>query len=399
MYDVAQKRIMGRIAFLGFFVSLFLLFTPFEQAGENHSMFPRYFVAGTSALALAPMYTFTKVRFRVEVLLVLVVLCMVVFHTLVVNPVPFHFTLLIVLNMFLAVFIYEASFTWRKQFVSAASLLLMINAAMIILQAMLFYLKGAPIIDFHKMLFGTESRFVEDFLNIARFTGLQVEPGTYANFMGCLTAILILSSEFNRRFVATCFVAVLSVFVTNSGSAVYFVPVLIMLIGYLWRSKVRAIHVFLLTGAVLAYIALSGVGEHLTSRFLENDDPSLNLRIEGVHAWSVLDLGEKLIGIGFGADPCVRCFYQDIGMIFNLLTRGGVIVTLAFALLVGRMLLANGLVVAGLLILVPINEKMYFYETPIWLYFLFAMTRHATPRPASGRLPADTPARPSHALT
>lgn len=398
MVDRARQRVRGRIAFLGFFVSLFLLFTPFEQGGDNPSMFPKYFVAGASVLALAPLFFITRVRVRIETRLALVVLAMVAFHTIVVNPVPFHFTLLIVLNMLVAAFIYEASFSWRAQLVSAASLLLWINAFMIVLQAMLFYLTGGPIVDFHKMLFGTESRFVEDFLNIARFTGLQVEPGTYANYMGCLAAILILCAEFNRRFVITCMVAVLSVFVTNSGSSAYFVPVLILQLGYLWRSKVRPIHIVLLVGAVVAYAAFSGVAEHLESRFLQNDDASLNLRIEGVNAWKALGLDEKLIGVGFGADPCVRCFYQDIGMVFNLLTRGGVVVTLAFALLLGRMLLANGVVLAGLLILVPIDEKMFFYEAPIWLYFLFAMTRHRKTGLEAARLAAGAPAQPSQAL-
>ena len=290
--------------------------------------------------------------------------------------------------MLLAAFIYEASFSWRAEFVAAVSCLLMLNAAMIIAQALLFYLTGGPIVDFHKMLFGSNSRFVEDFLNIARFSGLQVEPGTYANYMGALAAILIVSSGFNTRFLLVCFVAIMSVFVTNSGSSMYFVPVLIMLLGYLWRSKVRVIHIVLLLGAIAAYLLFSGVIEHLEARFFEQDDASLSLRIEGVHAWKALSLDEKFIGVGYGADPCVRCFYQDIGVVFNLLTRGGLIVTFAFALIVGRVLLANGLVLGGLMLLVPINEKMFFYEAAIWLFFLFAMTRHRARTPQQDQLPS-----------
>jgi hypothetical protein len=245
------------------------------------------------------------------------------------------------------------------------------------------------------MIFGSDSRFVEDFLNIARFSGLQVEPGTYANYMGCLAAILILSSEFNTKFVLTSFMAVLSVFVTNSGSSIYFVPVLIALLGYRWRSKVRVIHIALLVGAVLGYMVASGVLEHLEARFLEHDDGSLLHRVEGVHAWTSLSLDEKFIGVGFGNDPCVRCYYQDIGVVFNLLTRGGMIVTLAFALMLGRIMVANGPVLAFLLILIPINEKMFFYDASIWLFFLFAMTRHVQISSVHGRLSAAEQARPA----
>lgn len=359
---------------LAFFAALFMLFTPFEQGGPNPSMFPKYFSAGASALALAPLLAVTRLRFRVETQLFMVTIAMIMFHGLVVKPVPFHFLLLVVLNMLLAAFMYEASFAWRAQLVSAVSWLLVLNAVVITAQALMFHLLGAPIFDFHKMIFGSNSRFVEDYLNIARFSGLHVEPGTYANYIGCLAAILMLTSEFSARFILLCFMAVLSVFVTNSGSSVYFVPVMIVLLGYLWRSKVRAIHLVLLITAVYAYLLLSGVLEHLETRFLEQDDGSLSHRIDGVNAWVALNLEGKLLGVGFANDPCVRCYYQDIGMLFNLLTRGGIILVLSFSLIVGRMLLANGLILTVLLILIPVNEKMFFYEAPIWLFFLIGMT-------------------------
>lgn len=385
----AQARPRRLPAALALFVVLFLLFTPFEQGGPNPSMFPKYFSAGVSALALAPLFVITRVRFRVESQLVLVTLVMFVFHALVVKPVPFHFLLLVVLNVVLAVFLYEASFAWRAEFVSALSWLLLLNAVVIAAQALMFHLLGAPIFDFHKIVFGSNSRFAEDYLNIARFSGLHVEPGTYANYIACLAAILMLTSEFSLRFVALCFVAVLSVFVTNSGSSVYFVPVMVLLLGYLWRSKVRAIHIVLLVVSIYTYMLLSGVLEHLETRFFEQDDGSLSHRVDGVNAWLALTLEEKLIGVGFANDPCVRCYYQDIGMIFNLLTRGGIVVVLAFALVLGRMLVANGLILAVLLMLIPINEKMFFYEAPIWLFLLFAMTPFVRRNAAPGARRAD----------
>lgn len=364
----------GALVTLAFFAALFMLFTPFEQGGPNPSMFPKYFSAGASTLVLLPLLAVTRLRFRVETQLLLITIAMIAFHGLVVKPVPFHFLLLVVLNMVLAAFLYEASFAWRAQFVSAVSWLLVLNAVVITAQALMFHLLGAPIFDFHKMVFGSNSRFVEDYLNIARFSGLHVEPGTYANYIGCLAAILMLTSEFSARFILLCFLAVLSVFVTNSGSSVYFVPVMIVLLGYLWRSKVRAIHLVLLMTAVYAYLLLSGVLEHLETRFFEQDDGSLSHRIDGVNAWLALTIEGKLLGVGFANDPCVRCYYQDIGMLFNLLTRGGIILVLSFSLILGRMLVANGLILTVLLILIPVNEKMFFYEAPIWLFFLIAMT-------------------------
>ncbi|KFI05836.1 O-antigen ligase family protein [Massilia sp. BSC265] len=385
----AQARTARIPAAVALFIALFLLFTPFEQGGPNPSMFPKYFSAGVSALALAPLFIITRIRFRVESQLVLVTLAMFAFHALVVKPVPFHFLLLVVLNVVLAIVIYEASFTWRAEFVKAVSWLLVLNAVVIAAQALMFHVLGGPIFDFHKVIFGSNSRFVEDFLNIARFSGLHVEPGTYANYIACLAVILMLTSGFSARFIALCFMAVLSVFLTNSGSSVYFVPVMVLLLGYLWRSKVRALHIALLAVSLYTYMLLSGVLEHLETRFLEQDDGSLSHRIHGVNVWLALTLEEKLIGVGFANDPCVRCYYQDIGMIFNLLTRGGIVVVLAFALVVGRMLVANGLVLSMLLMLIPINEKMFFYEAPIWLFLLFAMTPFVRRNAAAGATTAD----------
>ena len=49
-------------------------------------------------------------------------------------------------------------------------------------------------------------------------------------------------------------------------------------------------------------------------------------------------------------------------------------VSLALLGLLVRMVRVNGLVLATLLVLVPLNEKMFFYEPPVWLFVLFALT-------------------------
>ena len=86
MHDLAPRRARGKIAFIAFLVSLFVMFTPFEKSGLNPSMFPKYFSAGFSMLALAPLFAITRVRIRVETQMALVVLSMVVFHSMMVVP-------------------------------------------------------------------------------------------------------------------------------------------------------------------------------------------------------------------------------------------------------------------------------------------------------------------------
>lgn len=375
MNQVLAAKLGSRYAFLALLASLFLLFTPFEQSGPHPTMFPKYFAAGAGMCMLAPLVVLKPVTIRMASVLMTLAVLTIVFHTILIKPAPAQFTLLILANGALALMLYEASYSWRKEFGAAISCLLVVNAVLIAVQALLFYAVTHSIFDFHKFLFGSDSRFAEDYLNIARFSGIQVEPGTYANYMGCLTAILLLSSEFTAKVLWTAFLAVLSIFLTNSGSSVYFVPVLIALMAYLWRSKIRLNHLLVLAAAIFAYLSLSGVLTHLEDRFFEHDDGSLSHRVEGMHAYMTQSLEEKLFGVGFGSDPCVRCYYQDIGVTFNLVTRGGAVVTFALLLLLVRSVVVNGLILSTILFLIPLNEKMFFYEAPIWLFLMLAATR------------------------
>ncbi|MFL6709737.1 MAG: hypothetical protein ACJ8HI_16170 [Massilia sp.] len=374
MSRALAARLGSRYAFLALLASLFLLFTPFEQAGPHPTMFPKYFAVGVGLFVVAPLIVLKPVKIRIAAVLMTVAVLSIALHTMVVKPAPAQFTLLILGNGALALMLYEASYSWRKEFVAAVSVLLLINAALIAIQAMIFYSVTHSIFDFHKVLFGSDSRFAEDYLNIARFSGIQVEPGTYANYIGCLTAILLLVSGFSVKILWTASLAVLSIFLTNSGSSVYFVPVLLVLMIYLWRSKIRASHLLILSVAIVAYLFYSGVLIHLEDRFFEHEDGSLSHRVEGMHAYMNQSIEEKFFGVGFGADPCVRCYYQDIGVTFNLVTRGGAVVAFALFLMVARSVFVNGIIFATILFLIPLNEKMFFYEAPVWLLFMMAAT-------------------------
>jgi hypothetical protein len=385
MDQTAPKPPASGYAFIAFFVALFLFFTPFEY-GEAHSTMPKYLAVALSTMLLGPLLLIQRMRLREPSVIVFAILATILVHTTVINPVPGQFILLIVCNLVLAVLMYEASFIWRRQFVAAATWLLFLNAFFITIQSLLFYVFSYGIFDFHKLIFGSSSRFAEDFLNIARFSGLHVEPGTYANYIACLTAVLILAADFTKRTMWISFVGVISIFLTNSGSSAYFVPVLTALLAYLWRKDIRLVHIVVLLLGIVAYLHFSGVITHYETRFMERDDGSLSHRLEGVHAYLSLSFEGKFIGIGFDRDPCVRCFYQDIGVTFNLLTRGGALVAIALAVLLARMVSVNGVVLSAILFLIPLNEKMFFYEAPIWLFLLFALTGCAN-SVAPGRRP------------
>lgn len=371
----APNRLESPLVFLAFFCTLFLFFTPFEQGGPNPSMIPRYLVAGVSLMLLFPLLAIRSVRLRAPTVHVSLVLSLIFMHATLVISGPGQFAMLIAADMCAAMLLYELSFHWRREFQAAIAWLLVLNVLFIVLQAFLFFATSAGIVDFYKMLFGAESRFSEDYLNITRFSGFHVEPGTYANYMGCLLAIMMLVSEFSERLVLLTCVSIIGIFLTNSGSSVYFVPLVTLLGLYLWRKEVRPLHLIVLAAAIATYLIASGIVTHLEERFINQpSDGSLTHRIEGLAAYRAKSVEEKFVGIGFVSDPCVRCHYQDIGVLFNLTTRGGAVVTLALLGLLVRMIRVNGVVLAILLVLVPLNEKMFFYEPPVWLFVLFALT-------------------------
>lgn len=384
MNEALTKKMLSVFAFTALLASLFLLFTPFEQSGSAPSMAPKYYIAGMALLPLLPLIVIRKIQFHAPVAFVVVTLLTVVFHAALVDPIPPQFILLIITDVGIAIVIYEASYIWKKEFVAALSVLVLANAAIIAIQALMFHFVTGHIVDFHYLIFGSHSRFAEDFLNIARFTGMQVEPGTYANYVGALLAVLIYSADFNKKVFWTTLCGIISIFATNSASAIYFAPVLMALAGLLWRSEIKRHHVILLVLAVFAYLYFSSFLPHLESRFMERDDGTLSHRIVGLNSYAALSLEEKFIGIGFANDPCGGCHYQDIGVAFNLITRGGAIVVIALSILVFQMMRVNGVVLAVLLCLLPLNEKMFFYEPPVWLFLLFAATgwqRLRAPKP------------------
>lgn len=369
------NRLESPLVFLAFFCALFLFFTPFEQGGPNPSMLPRYLVAGLSLMLLFPLQAVRPVRLRAPTVHVSIVLALIVLHATLLIPGPVHFALLIAADMCAAMLLYELSFHWRREFQLAVGWLLAINVFFIGLQAFLYYATPAGMVDFYKMIFGSDSRFSEDYLNITRFSGFHVEPGTYANYMACLLAIMMLVSPFSERLVLLTCVSIIGIFLTNSGSSVYFVPLVTVLGLYLWREKVRPFHLLVLVAAIATYLVVSGIVTHLEERFVNQpSDGSLTHRMDGLAAYRAKSGEEKFVGIGFVNDPCVRCHYQDIGVLFNLTTRGGAVVSLALLGLLVRMIRVNGLVLATLLVMLPLNEKMFFYEPPVWLFVLFALT-------------------------
>lgn len=369
--DVHSRALFSKVAFATIFVVVFMLFTPFEEGGNNPTMLPKYLAAGASMCLLAPLIIFRKPQFTQPSMLVLLVLFTLIFHIIVIRPVPPQFVLLVSANLALAIVLYEVRFKYRKEFEAAVACLLVINTLAITIQVVLFYFVTHAILDVHHMVFGTESRVAEDFLNIARFTGIHVEPGTYTNYVSCLLLIYVFSSDISKRVMWISVVSMFSILMTHSASSMFFVAVMLLLLGWLWRARITLLQVLLVLGAIVFYVYASNFLEHLTTRF-GGDDGSMSLKVLGINTYLRTSVEEKLIGLGFGDDPCTACHYQDVGVILNLVSRGGIIVAMSVSLLFVRAVKLHGIILAILLFSIPAYFIMSFYEAPVWLFILFA---------------------------
>lgn len=371
MLNADSIKPFSKTACVAIFVVLFLLFTPFEEPGATKTMFPKYFAAGTSMLLVAPLILFRRVRFTQPSMLVLIILCTLIFHGVIVRQVPLQFVLLIAANLALAIVIYEARSVYRKEFEAAVACLLIINATAIAIQAVLFYFVNHSIYDIHRSLFGAESRVAEDFLNIARFSGIHVEPGTYTNYVSCLLIIYVFSSDFSKKVMWITVVSMFSVLISHSASAMFFVSSMLVLFGWLWRERITLPQVVMVLGAIVFYVFASNFIEHLLTRFGEHDG-SMSLKVLGINTYLGSSVEEKLIGFGLADDPCSECHYQDVGAVLNLVSRGGIIVTLSLSFLFLRAIKLHGILLAALIFSISVYCIVSFYEAPIWIFLLFA---------------------------
>jgi hypothetical protein len=380
---------------VAFFGAVFLLYVPFEDRLTN-TMWPRYFAVAVTILCLLPIMLARPIRITHPSIYILMGLGIIFLHTTVFRRVSFIYPFFVGANILSAVLVYEASKRWPREFNTAVTWLLAISIGALFVQVFMFYLLGGPIVDLHEMVFNSPSRAAVDFVGINRFSGLQVEPGTYANNTAFLLAVFLFTSGYSKRVYWIAILTVLTLLLTGSATSVYFTCVMLLLLPQLWSHRIRMWHVLALFVFILAFLASSNIIDHLNERFAHNDDGSLSIWKTGL--FSYLDTGweDKIIGLGYEHPPCVDCHFQDLGVTFNLISGGGLLVGIVLAVLFYRVASFNGILLTMVIFAMPLNSRMYYYEAPVWMLFLFAQAnlrkKHTVPK-ALARAPV--PALPA----
>lgn len=378
-------------AAVAFFGAVFLLYIPFEDRQTN-TMWPRYFAVAVTLLCLLPLMLKRPIRITEPSVYVLTGLCIIILHTTVFRRVSFIYPFFVGFNILIAVLIYEASKRWPREFNTALGWLLVISIVALFVQVFMFYLLGGPIVDIHEMVFNSPSRAAVDFVGINRFSGLQVEPGTYANNTAFLLAAYLFTSGYNRRVYWISILTVVTLLLTGSATSVYFTCVMLLLLPQLWSHRIKIWHVLALFVFILAFLASSNILDHLNERFAHNDDGSLSVWKTGLFSYLATGWEDKVIGLGYEHPPCVDCHFQDLGVTFNLLSGGGLLVLIVLVVLFYRIAYFNGILLTLVIFAMPMNSRMYYYEAPVWLLFLFAQAnlrkQHNVQKAPSGALNA-----------
>jgi hypothetical protein len=356
------------LAFLG---ALFLLYIPFEDR-ESNTMWPRYIAIGVALLFLGPILLARPIKLHRPAVYILVGMLIILVHTIVFRQVSFIYPFFVGANILVAVLIYEASRNHPKEFHIAVTWLLVLSIVALLAQVLLYYMVGGPVVDIHELVFGSPSRAAIDFVGINRFSGLQVEPGTYANNTAFLLAIYLFTAAFSRQMYIVAIFTLLSILLTGSATSVYFTCVMLMLLPLLWRNRIKAWHVIALLIVIAAFFSFSNILDHLDQRFNQNDDGSLSIWKTGLHSYLATGLDDKIIGLGYEHPPCLNCYYQDLGVTFNLVSGGGLLMVFVLVLLFYRVARFNGVLLAIAIFMMPMNSRMYYYEPPVWMLFLFA---------------------------
>ncbi len=259
--------------------------------------------------------------------------------------------------------------------VRALDIVIITFVTFLFLQAIYYGLIGV-MMDFHNLLFPfSQARLFQTQDSLWRFTGHQIEPGTYANWMYALVLLRALAS--GALFSRISFIGIASILVTTSFWG--FFAVVFFILAYLLRKnkpevalrKVLLIMVSISVGMVLIRLLGIDVASYVSRRLALSDFSSS----EKIAAFSSVGkdwANYVLVGKPLNYDFCGGCASrQDSGILLNLFVHFGGAIVVAF-LVVIAIGARKRFGYVGLLVLVPFFFGKYSIgDFPFWVVVAF----------------------------
>lgn len=367
-------------------ISLFLVYVPWESSG---SRLPQYLAAMAPALLVGLVVPAAALGFMARPPIAGLLIAGMLLHSAVIEPVytPVYFVGLLGNALSLLV-LCSVSVLHKRSFALALRILLWIFVAGFLLQLALF-LKDGELTDVHNWIFPTSvSRGAESYVNVTRLTGVHIEPGTHA--IATIMALFCLRVV-TGRFEWVSIVALGTVLGTYSTEGMVTSTAVI---GWMLWDLVRSGRVRNLAwaGGLVALLAVLvwslDIPTYLQERFVGREDGSKLYKEAVLDAYERLDIGAKLMGIGYDNLICVECSMDGLGFGFNMLMKGGVFFVLPLLFYFYVLLARRRVGLVGLVAVMAVVLVARFSVTipMVWLV-LFLMGEH-TPLAARGGLRA-----------
>lgn len=277
----------------------------------------------------------------------------------------------------------------RAMLVKALDIVIVSFVVILALQAVYYGLTGV-MIDFHNLFFPfSHARLFQTLGSLWRFTGQQIEPGTYANWMYAL--VLLRAVVSGNLFSRISFIGISSILVTTSFWG--FFAVIFFVLAYLLRKnnpavalrKVMLIVASISVGVVLVQLLGIDVVSYI-SRRLALSDFSASEKIAAFSSVRKDWENYVLVGKPLSYDFCAGCASrQDAGILLSLFVNfGAAIVVLMLAVMAVGAQKRFGYV--GLLVLVPfLFGKYSIGDFPFWVIVAFLLASFFSKHSSSGR--------------
>ena len=246
------------------------------------------------------------------------------------------------------------------------------------LQVFIYFLTS-EVIDFHQWLHPLSEARITNVGSFVRFTGVLIEPCTYANWVYGLVLLRALSG--GKLFDPLSLVAVLSILVTLSawGASVvgiylisYFVRNITLGKTRVYRRAVAVIFVLLIIFSVIYSnftVEFAEAIQYFEGRS-ELSDASGFAKLQAYQGFFNVFLRIFLVGLPVNYDFCGGCLSsQDAGIFVNMAVRAGIMFTGLVFLIIIKCFFRRYGAIACICIFPLVFAKYFYFEPLFWVIF------------------------------
>ena len=371
-YNFSIKKSNAGLAVLAS-VGLHYLFNPSESGGSIMAILVRL-IFGSVLFLMAFFITMPKNR-SAKLGYVFAFICI----WFVLNNFPENTAELFLVFLFLGfgfvISAYLISESGAGMFSQGLDFLLAFWVTSLFLQVFLYFLTS-EVLDFHKWMHPLSEARIAGVGQFVRFTGVLIEPGTYANWVYGLVILRGVSG--NKLFDRLSLVSILSILITLSAWG--FIAVAVYLLAYFGRnltyggSKVYRrvmIGAFLIIAVFsIIYVQflsqISEIIEYLTSRS-ELSDGSGAAKVQAYDGFLNIFTRIFVFGQPVNFDFCNGCLSpQDAGLFVNLAVRTSILFALIVFFVIFKSVFRRYGFIACFCIFPLAFAKFFYYEPLFW---------------------------------